>query len=143
MGEGWNAALVIGGSLSALVALLHVVIIFGGGPWYRFFGAGERMAAAAEAGRLYPAVVTAGITLVFAAWAAYAFSGAGALPTLPLRGPVLIFISGVYLARGLVVAPLLIRNRFRPPAFVLWSSVASAGIGAVHLLGLLQAWPGL
>jgi hypothetical protein len=142
-GDTWNAALVAAGCLSALVALLHVGVIIGGAPWYRFFGAGERMAAAAEAGKSYPALVTAFITLVFAAWAAYAFSGAGVLPPLPLRKPVLAFIAAVYLGRGVLIAPLLLRKRFRPPVFVLWSSAASAGIGAAHLVGLLQAWPAL
>lgn len=143
LGDCWNAALAVAGSLSALVALLHVAIIFGGGPWYRFFGAGERMAVAAESGRLYPAVVTALITLVFAAWAVYAFSGAGLLPPLPLRKPVLVFIAAVYLGRGLLIAPLLVRKGFRPPVFVLWSSAISAGIGAAHLVGVLQTWTAL
>jgi hypothetical protein len=143
MGDGWNASFFVGGSLSALVALLHIGIIGGGGPWYRFFGAGERMATAADAGRLYPAAVTFLITLIFAAWAAYAFSGAGLTPPLPLRRPVLAFIAGVYLARGVLAAPLLIRKRFRPPVFVLWSSAASAGIGLAHLVGLLQTWDSL
>ena len=34
------------------------------------------MARADELGSLQPALVTAGLTLVFAAWAAYGFSGA-------------------------------------------------------------------
>lgn len=138
-----EAAFVLGGGLSALVALLHLAIIFGGGSWYRFFGAGERMAAAAEAGRLYPAAVTAAITLVFSVWAAYAFSGAGLLPPLPLRRSVLTLITAIYLVRGLVVPLLLIRNRFRPPLFVLWSSASSAGIGAIHFVGLVQSWHAL
>ena len=143
MGACWNLALAVAGSLSALVALLHVAIIFGGARWYRFFGAGERMASAAEAGRLYPTVVTALITAVFAVWAVYAFSGAGLLPHLPLRKPVLVFISAVYLGCGLVIAPLLVRKGFRPPVFVLWSSAISAGIGAAHLVGVLQTWAAL
>lgn len=143
MGDAGGTALIISGCMSALVALLHVAIILGGGPWYRFFGAGERMALAAEAGRLHPAAATACIALVFATWAAYAFSAAGLLRPLPLRAPVLAAITAIYLARGVLAAPLLLRRRSLPRTFVLWSSAASAGIGAVHLLGLLQAWPRL
>jgi len=140
---GPEAAFVLGGGLNALVALLHVAIIFGGGPWYRFFGAGERMACAADAGRLSPAVITAAIALMFALWAAYAFSGAGMLPPLPLRRAVLSGIAAVYLLRGVVFASLLVVRKARPLPFVLWSSAISAVIGAVHLLGLVLAWSSL
>ncbi len=136
-------AFAFGGGLSALVALLHVAIIFGGGAWYRFFGAGERMACAAEAGRLSPAIVTTAIALMFALWAAYAFSGAGMLPPLPLRRAVLTGITAVYLLRGVVLAPLLVARKARPLPFVLWSSAISAVIGAAHLLGLVQVWSSL
>ncbi len=39
-----NTPLIIGGYLSFVAALLHISCIFGGPEWYRFFGAGERMA---------------------------------------------------------------------------------------------------
>ena len=42
--------LILAGSLSGLAALLHVAAIVGGPDWYRFFGAGEGMAGAAERG---------------------------------------------------------------------------------------------
>jgi putative oxidoreductase len=40
-------------------ALLHLAIIVGGPSWYRFFGAGEQMAAMAARGHPWPAIVTA------------------------------------------------------------------------------------
>lgn len=49
----YNTWLIVGAVLSGVAALLHVAIVFGGASWYRFFGAGERMASAAAAGRLY------------------------------------------------------------------------------------------
>lgn len=45
-----NLIPMLGSGLSAIAALLHVGIIIGGPSWYRFFGAGERMARAAAAG---------------------------------------------------------------------------------------------
>jgi len=39
-----NTFLMIGAALSGLAALLHVGCILFGAPWYRFFGAGEKMA---------------------------------------------------------------------------------------------------
>jgi len=46
MTTSYNLWLIVAAALSGLAALLHVAIVFGGGPWYRFFGAGERMALA-------------------------------------------------------------------------------------------------
>lgn len=48
----------MGACLRALAAVLHLGIIVKGATWYRFFGAGESMARAAEEGRWYPAIVT-------------------------------------------------------------------------------------
>jgi hypothetical protein len=80
----YNIALVIAACLSGVAAMLHVGIVVRGPQWYRFFGAGERMASAAAAGRWYPAVVTLGIAAVLALWSAYALAGAGVIQALPL-----------------------------------------------------------
>lgn len=143
MTDTYNSALLIGAALSAVAALLHVGIIFGGAPWYRFFGAGESMAAAAAAGRWYPALVTAAIAAVLAAWAAYALAGAGALPALPFLKLGLVAITAVYLLRGLAVLPVLLVARDRATPFVVWSSAICIVYGAVHLVGLAQVWPAL
>lgn len=74
-----NRWLVVGGSLSALAALLHVAVVVGGPDWYRFFGAGEAMAQGAERGSLYPPLVTLAIAAILGIWSAYAFAGAGLL----------------------------------------------------------------
>ncbi|SFP90350.1 hypothetical protein [Variovorax sp. 770b2] len=95
-----NIPLIVGAALSALAALLHICVIFGGPAWYRFFGAGERMAAGAAAGHWYPPILTLLIACVLATWAAYALSGAGVLQPLPLLAFVLPAITAVYLVRG-------------------------------------------
>ena len=136
----FNIWLIVGAFLSGVAALLHVAIVFGGAPWYRFFGAGERMASAAAAGRLYPAVVTFGIALVLGCWAAYALSGAGVLPALPLLQLGLATITAIYLLRGLAIIPLLIAGRDKATPFLIWSSVICVGYGVVHLVGLAQVW---
>ena len=135
-----NTPLVVAAAFSAIAALLHVGIVVGGAPWYRFFGAGERMASAAAAGRWYPAIVTFGIATVLALWSAYALSGAGIIAPLPLLRWALITITGIYLARGLAVVPLLVFARSRVTPFLLWSSLVCIVYGAVHLLGLSQVW---
>ena len=135
-----NVFLIIGAGLSASAAFLHVGIIIGGAPWYRFFGAGERMASAADKGRFYPTVVTAIIGTVLATWSAYALSGAGVIQTLPMLKPVLIVITCIYLLRGFAIVPILIFARSKSTPFLTWSSVICIGYGAVHFLGLAHVW---
>lgn len=98
-----NPWLIVGGSLSALAALLHLGVIVGGPRWYRFMGAGEGMAQAAARGEWRPALLTLGIAAILAIWAAYAFAGAGLIGRLPLMLIALVGISAVYLLRGLVI----------------------------------------
>lgn len=135
-----NTPLVIAAAFSAIAALLHVGIVIGGAPWYRFFGAGERMASAAATGRVYPAIVTLGIATVLALWSAYALSGAGIIAPLPSLRWALITITVIYLVRGLAIVPLLVFARSRSTPFLVWSSLVCIGFGAVHLLGLSQVW---
>lgn len=136
----YNIPLLVGAGLSAIAALLHICIIFGGPAWYRFFGAGERMAAGAAAGHLYPALVTLLIACMLGVWAAYALSGAGVLQPLPLLALALPAITAVYLLRGLVVVALFVFDRRRLTAFWVWSSAICLVYGVVHLVGVVQVW---
>jgi hypothetical protein len=139
----YNGWLIAAAALSGIAVLLHVVIVFGGAPWYRFFGAGERMAVDAATGRRYPAVMTSGIAAILAIWAAYALSGAGVLPAFPLPKLGLVAITAVYAVRGLAIMPLLVIARDKATPFLVWSSLICFGYGAVHLVGLIQVWPTL
>jgi hypothetical protein len=128
------------GSLTAIASLLHLAVIVGGPPWYRFFGAGEPMAQAAARGAMFPAIVTLGIALVLAIWAVVAFSAAGILPRLPLLKWALAAIAFIFLARGLVG---LTPNLWRPDlslAFKLWSSVIVFGIGTLYAVATWRSW---
>lgn len=130
--------------LSAAAALLHVGCIVFGAPWYRFFGAGERMAALAETGSWRPTVITSAIALVLVAWSLYALSGAGFIPRLPFVRAALCVITGIYLLRG--VAGFALAS-FAPggngPAFWWWSSAICLAIGVAYLAGTWEAWPQL
>jgi hypothetical protein len=139
-----NPYLVAGGVLSLSGAALHLATIAGGPEWYRFFGAGERVARMAEAGRWTPAAMAAGIALLLAIAAAYAFSGAGLIRPLPLLRTGLVAITAVYLARGLVVvAPGALQRPDLGAGFILWSSLIVLVFGLIHLVGTWKAWPSL
>ena len=138
-----NMPLAAGALLSAIAALLHLGIIAGGPAWYRFFGAGERLARAAEHGRRYPDVITLGIAAVLFTWSAYALAGAGVIGPLPLSKAALVAITAVYLVRGVGYAPLVVANGGRVTPFVVWSSLICFGYGLVHLVGLVQRWAAL
>ena len=142
MQDGYNMALVIAAALSLLAALMHVGVIIRGPSWYHLFGAGDRFVRAAKAGRRFPAVITAGIALVLAAWAAYALSGAGVISRLPLLRPALCVITLVYLMRGML-GPLLLAGTGRSTRFILISSAVCLVFGLVHLLGVVQVWGSL
>ena len=130
----------IAAALSAIAALLHVGCIVFGASWYRFFGAGERMARLAEAGDWRPTVVTAGIVVVLSVWALYALSGAGAIRALPLLRIGLCAITAVYALRGVAGLWYAAFGAGADAAFWWWSSAICLVFGIVHAIGLMQVW---
>ena len=135
-----NGFLIAAATLSAVAALLHVGILVFGADWYRFFGAGERMAQLAAAGHWYPPLITSLIALVLSSWATYALAGAGVIRRLPLMKPALCIITAIYLLRGLVIIPIAAFATSMATPFWYWSSAVCLLYGLVHLLGLRQAW---
>ena len=139
-----NPFLLASAALSAIAALLHVGCIIFGPSWYRFFGAGERLAQLAAAGSSVPTVMTAGIATVLSLWAAYALSGAGVIARLPLIRVALCAIAGIYLVRGAAgLAFAAVAPGERSVAFWVWSSLICLGIGALYLVGTRQVWAAL
>jgi hypothetical protein len=134
----------LAGLSSACVAVFHLFVIFAGAPAYRYFGAGEQMAQLAEQGSAVPALVTAGLTVVFAVWALYALSGAGLVRRLPLLRTSLIAIGLVYTLRGLLLAPQVVWffSGYRaavPPRQLVFSAVALL-TGLAYLIGTMCTW---
>ena len=139
-----NAYLIIGAALSAIAALLHLGCVAYGPSWYRFFGAGERMAQLAASGHIAPTLITLAIAAVLGTWSLYALSGAGVIPRLPLLRIGLSVISGIYLLRG--VAGFVLAATApgeRSVAFWCWSSLICLVIGTLYLVGTHQAWSAL
>jgi hypothetical protein len=133
----------LGGTLSAVASILHVAVIAGGPSWYRFFGAGEGMARAAEQGSAAPALVTLAIAAILMVWALYAFSGAGILRRLPLLRTALVLISAVYLLRAFALLPALILRPELVDTFALVSSLVVLVYGLAYSIGTWTQWPEL
>jgi hypothetical protein len=137
-----------GAWLTGAAALLHVAIIIGGPGWYRFFGAGERMARLVARGAAGPAMLTAGIAGVLAVWTLYGLSGAGVIRRLPLLRPALVLIAGVYAARGLLGVPAVLlaegpyaeELRGRMP-FMVGTSLACLALGLCYAAGAAAVGP--
>lgn len=139
-GSSW---LLAAGWLSMAAALLHIGCIIGGPDWYRFFGAGEGIARAAERGEWTPALMTLGIATILAIWGAYAFSAAGWWPRLPLLRTGLVVIAAIYLLRALMFVPLHFARPQHTDAFAIWSSLIVLVYGIAYALGTWKAWPAL
>jgi hypothetical protein len=135
-----SQALIIGGVSSATAAVAHVICIVVGAPAYRWMGAGERMARAAEAGSLMPTLVTLAIAAVLGVWSLYALAGAGVIATLPFTRAALTAISAAYLGRAFAF-PLL-NATFPDNSSTFWwvSSGICLVIGALHAYGTLARW---
>ena len=143
-GERWLRR---GALLTAAASLLHLGIIFGGPDWYRFFGAGERMARLSARGSAYPALVTAAIAAVLGLWALYGLSGAGVIRRLPLLRFVLMLIAGAYFARGILGVPAVLfaegpyadelKGRM---TFMVVSSLVCLFLSFCYALGAAQVW---
>ena len=141
-----NRMLVTGGVLTAAASLLHLAMILGGPEWYRFFGAGERMARMAARGSPYPGLITAGIAAVLAVWALYALSGAGVIRPLPLLRLALAAIAAVFLARGILGIPAVLwmddpyaRQLRARMAFMALTSAVCIVLGLCYAIGAAPA----
>ena len=137
-----RVAVLAGAALTGVASLLHFAIILGGPEWYRFFGAGERMARLAARGAAYPAVVTAGIAAILGIWALYGLSGAGVIRRLPLLRLALVLIAGIYLARGILGIPavLLVEHPYAlelrgKMTFMILTSAVCIGLGLCYAAG--------
>jgi hypothetical protein len=128
--------------MSVAACLAHLGAIIGGGDWFRFLGAGEQMARAAEQGYLAPTVITLLISAVIACWAGYAFAAANGRRALLVR-TALVAISAVLLVR----AGMVFTSKFWLPehseTFKIWSSAICLFMGLCFAAGTWQAWPRL
>ena len=133
--------------LTGAAALLHLGIILGGPDWYRFFGAGERMAKLAARGSAYPTLITLSIAAMLGVWTTYALSGAGMIRRLPLVRLALTLIAAVFLSRGILGVPVVLLvqdpylNELRGRmTFMIVSSAICVVLGLSYAAGAAALW---
>ena len=135
-----SKALVIAGILMAITALAHLACIVIRAPAYRFMGAGERMASAAEAGKLEPTITTLVIACIFGLCSFYAISGAGIATKLPFTKYVLILISAVLIARAFAFPLLKPSFPDNSESYWLISSGICLIVGGLYAFGTALRW---
>jgi hypothetical protein len=139
----YNFYLISGAVGSGAAAILHFGCIIFGGDWYRFFGAGEKMALLAEAGSPIPTRITGVIILVLLVWTYLALAGMGMLPKPPLLRYLLAGIALIYLIRALSVFWLIEVMRGNSISFWFFSSLICLILGISYLVGAMKIWNSL
>lgn len=140
MRPDYNVFLILGAIGSGAAAILHFGCIIFGADWYRFFGAGEKMALLAEAGSPVPTRITGLITLVLLVWTYLALAGVGMLPKPPLLRYLLAGIASIYLIRAFSVFWLMKVMPGNSISFWIWSSLICLILGAAYLAGTKKIW---
>jgi hypothetical protein len=122
------------------IALLHAAIIFMGPEAYTYFGAPPELARFDARGSMIPDLQAAGLALIFAAFGAYALSGAGRIRRLPLLRLGLVVIGAVFTLRGLALfvqlAQMVSGTATAPPRMAVFSLV-SLITGVAFLAGTI------
>jgi len=137
-----NYWLFVAALMTDVASLLHILIIIGGASWYRFFGAGEKMAAMAQRGSYYPGIVTGMVSAGLFIWGLYAFAGSGVIDMLPFMKFCLVGISLVFLLRAFCGLIYCFAHASKQK-FMLYSSLICLLYGFLYGYGTYQVWPQL
>jgi len=137
-----NYWLFVAALMTDVASLLHILIIIGGASWYRFFGAGEKMASMAQRGSCYPGTVTAMVSAGLFIWGLYAFAGSGVIGMLPYMKFCLVSIAFVFLLRALCGLVYYFAHA-SAQKFMLYSSLICLLYGFLYSYGTFQVWPQL
>ncbi len=133
------------GVATAAAGLLHVAVAIGGPSWYAFFGAPHRLVEAARAGDPRAPLTCVGIACILLVFAAYAFSGSGVIPRLPLLKPVLGIVAAVFTLRGIAFVPMMLiapswmrrlTAHTQVDAFIVVTSLVCIALGAGYAASL-------
>ena len=135
-----NYNLMLAGISTTIVGILLLCVIVGGPEWYRIFGLGEHAANQVEQGSLKPHAQTFILAVMLIIWGCYAFSGAGLLKRLPLLKPSLVWITIIFLLRGIAFVPAYLFNPESVDNIIIISSFLCLTFGITYAVGLREVW---
>tara|TARA_B100001094_G_scaffold333028_2_gene408000 strand:+ start:13252 stop:13635 length:384 start_codon:yes stop_codon:yes gene_type:complete len=116
--------------MSFIGAFIHILTIYAGPDWYRFFGAGEEIAQLAEQGHWFPPVACLVIGGICFTWGLYALAGARVIKYLPWTRGILFSIAAVLIFRNILFFPIDLSIPFD-----VWTFVMTLSMGLSYLYG--------
>lgn len=135
-----NSYLIIAGTSTFLLALFQAVITTVPS-WALYFGAGKDVVST-----LWLLYLTGYlVAVIFVLFGLYAFLGAGKIRKLPFLRTILLFISLLFIIRGLLIIPQILNNtgiiRVSSifPVQAVLSSAVSFIIGILYISGIVKA----
>jgi hypothetical protein len=135
-----NYNLMLAGIFTIIVGILFLFVIVGGPDWYRFVGLGELTASQVEQGMFEPQALTFVLAITLIIWGCYAFSGAGLLKRLPLLKPSLVWITIIFLLRGIAFVPAYLFSPESVDNMIIVSSFLCLSFGITYAIGLKEVW---
>ncbi|MFV1985058.1 MAG: hypothetical protein ACC657_16035 [Thiohalomonadales bacterium] len=135
-----NYNLMLAGIFTILIGVMFLGVIIGGPDWYRIIGLGEQAASQVEQGLLRPQVLTFILAITLIIWGCYAFSGAGLLKRLPLLKPSLVWITIIFLIRGIAFVPAYLFQPESVDNIIIVSSFLCLTFGITYAVGLREVW---
>jgi putative oxidoreductase len=132
------------GVATAAAGLLHFAIAVAGPSWYAFFAAPARLVQAARAGDPRAPLTCIAIACILLVFAAYALSGSGVIPRLPLLKPVLAIVAVIFTLRGIAFVPMMLiapsamrrfSDRRQVDAFIIVTSIVCLALGLGYAWG--------
>jgi hypothetical protein len=137
--ETSRVLLIVGAVGSGLISLLHVVLALRPELWrYVAPGGTSALREMAIQGSTGTIVAAAALAVMFAVWALYGLSGAGAIGRLPLLRTGLIGIGVIFLLRGLFIVPetRMVLAEGYAVRFALFSAISLLA-GLLYVVGAL------
>ncbi len=131
----------LGGYLNILIAVLHVVGLLWAEKMFEVVGIAEGMALAKQdIHPLYPYFITVVVAILFYIIGLYGLSADNRYRKLPLLKPMVFFIGGIYLLRGIGELIFDIGWQKASPLLENTYSLIAIFIGLLYLVGGLKKW---
>lgn len=138
-----SALLGAAGTISLAIGLLQFVMYFGGPSVYWICGTPEVLITFRLSKPVAAVLAEILLTILFFTFAAYGYSGAGLIGSLPRLASGLVVIAAIYLGRGLFVIPQVMGKLERSSGLDLLYSCSAIAVGVAYALPTYWSWEDL